>query len=520
MPIRLSGMVSGLDTEAIVEELMTAQRAKQTKVENKQTKLTWKQEKWKELNTKLYSFYTNKVSKLRLEGSYMTKKVTSSDESIVSATVGSSASKGAHSLTVNSLASAQYVTSAKIQHKDGTTKLNGQANLVSSLGMTAGTKLAIKAGDKDAVEFEVTDSSTLSDFVKACQEAGINANFDEKQQRLFLSSKESGSENSFTLTELDADGNVSSTDDQLKLLGIGNITSDMASGNTAADISGGDTGFSMKVAKDAEIILDGATLKSSTNNMIVNGLTLDLVSADPNKEIRLSVEDDIDAVYDMVKDFVKEYNSILKEINELYYADSAKGYEPLTDEQKEAMSEDEVKKWEDKIKSALFRRDTTLGNIASGMRTSMMGQVKVDGKSYSLASFGIMTSTDYSEKGLLHIYGDSEDDTYADQEDKLKKALSENPDAVVQTLSTIGQNLYKDMTDRMGKTALSSALTFYNDLEITKQLNSYKKEISNWEDKLADMEDRYYKQFTAMEKAMASLNNTSSSLAGMLGMSQ
>ena len=116
MPIRLSGMVSGLDTEAIVEERMTAQRAKQTKVENKQTKLTWKLEKWKELNTKLYSFYTNKVSKLRLEGSYMTKKVTSSDESIVSATVGSSASKGAHSLTVNSLASAQYVNSAKIQH--------------------------------------------------------------------------------------------------------------------------------------------------------------------------------------------------------------------------------------------------------------------------------------------------------------------------------------------------------------------------------------------------------------------
>ena len=80
MPIRLSGMVSGLDTEAIVEELMTAQRAKQTKVENKQTKLTWKQEKWKELNTKLYSLYTTELNKLTLQSSYLTKKASVSDE--------------------------------------------------------------------------------------------------------------------------------------------------------------------------------------------------------------------------------------------------------------------------------------------------------------------------------------------------------------------------------------------------------------------------------------------------------
>lgn len=516
MPIRLSGMVSGLDTEAIVEELMSAQRMKKTKVENKQTKLTWKQEKWKELNTKLYSFYTNKVSKMRLEGSYMTKKVTSSEENLVKASVSSSAPKGAHTLTVNSMASAQYVTSAKVKHTDGTTKLNGSSKLVSSIGMETGTTLTIKAGEKDAVEFQVNSSSTISDFVTACRDAGINANFDENQQRFFLSSKDSGLDNSFTIT---SDGGVDPVTGktQTQFLGIGELTSELVSGDSAKDIKGGADSFSLKIASDAEIVLDGATITSSSNNFSVNGMTLDLVSADPDKEIKLTVEDDIDAVYNMVKDFVKEYNSILKELNELYYADRAKDYEPLTDEQKEAMSEDEVKKWEDKIKGALFRRDSTIGSLTSGMRTTMMGQVNVDGKNYSLSSFGIMTSSDYKENGLLHIYGDSEDDTYADQEDKLKKALSENPDAVVKVLSTIGKNLYDDMTKKMGKTSLSSALTFYNDIEIKNQLADYKKQLSDWEDKLEDMEDRYYKQFTAMEKAMASLNNTSNSLAGMLG---
>ena len=510
MPIRLSGMASGLDTEAIVEELMSAQRMKKTKIENKETKLTWKQEKWKELNTKLYSFYTNKVSKMRLQGSYMTKKVTSSDEGIVKASVGSSAPKGAHTLEVNSLASAQYVTSAKVKHTDGNTTLNGNAKLVSSLGMTAGQKITIQSGDKEAVEFEVTDSSSISDFVSACRDAGINANFDEKQQRFFLSSKDSGQENSFTITD---DGT------QLQFLGLETITDAMVSGSSASDISGDADHFSMKIAKDAEVVLDGAVITSSSNNLSVNGLSLDLISAEPGREIKLTVEDDVDAVYGMVKDFVKEYNSILKELNELYYADRAKGYEPLTDEQKEAMSDDEVEKWEKKIKDSLLRRDNTIGNLASAMRTTMMGQVSVDGKSYSLSSFGIMTSSDYSEKGLLHIYGDSEDETYADQEDKLKKAISENPDAVVEVMSAIGKNLYDNLTERMAKTSLSSALTFYNDIEIKNQLNDYKKQINTWQDKLEDMEDRYYKQFTAMEKAMSNLNNTSSYLSGMLGMS-
>ena len=83
----------------------------------------------------------------------------------------------------------------------------------------------------------------------------------------------------------------------------------------------------------------------------------------------------MDSVYNSVKSFLKEYNDIMKEMNSLYGAESAKGYEPLTSEQKKEMSDDDVKLWEDKVKGALLRNDSTLGGIISSMRAAMMSQV-------------------------------------------------------------------------------------------------------------------------------------------------
>ena len=78
-------------------------------------------------------------------------------------------------------------------------------------------------------------------------------------------------------------------------------------------------------------------------------------------------------------------------------------------------------------------------------------------------------------------------------------------------------NLYSKLGDKMGSTTLSSALTFYNDKEMTKQLKDYKKEISNWDTKLTTLENRYYSQFTAMEKAMANMQSKQNTLSSYLG---
>ena len=59
-------------------------------------------------------------------------------------------------------------------------------------------------------------------------------------------------------------------------------------------------------------------------------------------------------------------------MDKLYSADSTKGYEPLTDEEKEAMSEKEIEKWEEKIKDSILRKDSTLNSVASAMKNVMM----------------------------------------------------------------------------------------------------------------------------------------------------
>ena len=110
MAIKLSGLASGLDTESIIEQLMEAQSYKKTKLVNKQTKLTWTQDKWKELNTKIYALYTEQLSKLRLQSTYQTKSATSSNEDKVTVTAVATAASGQHTMSVSQIASSQYVT--------------------------------------------------------------------------------------------------------------------------------------------------------------------------------------------------------------------------------------------------------------------------------------------------------------------------------------------------------------------------------------------------------------------------
>lgn len=703
MPLRMTGMTSGLDTDSIVSALMEAQTTKKTKVENKKTKLEWTQNIWTGLNKKLYSFYTDSAGKMRFQSSYQTKKAASSDASILTATAQSSASSGSYTVKVNQLAAAQYVTSAKVSAKS--TDASGKVTeskvtsdtKLSALGFdTEGdTTIEITAGEK-TINLNVDETTTVRDFVNALKDAGLNASFDEKQGRFFISAKESGADGKFTITsktmtgeqvaaqnklmdsvdysnlssgdqdtvkkilsdlknaqdtsaaadaekslqdisdrtakekateyynnkltddilsqykyETDGtdgtgdahkagdidyskvkqalqnagldknvytdsdrlivlkqkiiepavteklaseeytgkidnavtsglgdagiekqseryatislavngyaqamkDGTEQSKESALKLLGMDDID------GSAVKESADGTGMVVIEAADSIVQVNGATLTSSNTTLDVNGLSLNLVSAS-DREVKVTVSNDSTAVYDAIKDFVEQYNSALSEMNKYYYADSARGYDPLTDDQKEAMSDEEVEKWETKIKDSLLRRDSTLSGILETFRTSLTGiTVKAsDGKTYSLANLGITTGKDYKEYGLLHIKGDEDDTDYADSENTLQSMINSDPDIVMEVMSGIASNLYNNINKKISTTTtMKSALSFYNDKEMTKQMTQYKKDIKSWETKLSDMEDRYYKQFSAMETALSKLQSQQNSLASYLG---
>lgn len=703
MPLRMTGMTSGLDTDSIVSALMEAQTTKKTKVENKKTKLEWTQNIWTGLNKKLYSFYTDSAGKMRFQSSYQTKKAASSDASILTATAQSSASSGSYTVKVNQLAAAQYVTSAKVSAKS--TDASGKVTeskvtsdtKLSALGFdTEGdTTIEITAGEK-TINLNVDETTTVRDFVNALKDAGLNASFDEKQGRFFISAKESGADGKFTITSKTMTGeqvaaqnklmdsvdysNLSSgdqdtvkkilsdlknaqdtsaaadaekslqdisdrtakekateyyknklTDDMLSKYkyetdgtdgngdahkagdidyskvkqalqeaGLDNnvytesdrlivlkqkiiepaVTEKLASGEYTGKIdnavtsgledagiekqseryatislavngyaqamkdgteqskesalkllgmddidgsavkeSADGTGMVVIEAADSIVQVNGATLTSSNTTLDVNGLSLNLVSAS-DREVKVTVSNDSTAVYDAIKDFVEQYNSALSEMNKYYYADSARGYDPLTDDQKEAMSDEEVEKWETKIKDSLLRRDSTLSGILETFRTSLTGiTVKAsDGKTYSLANLGITTGKDYKKYGMLHIKGDEDDTDYADSENTLQSMINSDPDIVMEVMSGIASNLYNNINKKISTTTtMKSALSFYNDKEMTKQMTQYKKDIKSWETKLSDMEDRYYKQFSAMETALSKLQSQQNSLASYLG---
>lgn len=726
MPIRMTGLNSGLNTESIVAALMSAQRTKMTKVENKKTKLEWKKDIWSSLNTKIYDFYTKSLSKMRLKSNYMTKAASSSNTTKVVAKASTKAATGTYTVKVNKLASTQYVSSGKLNKvkvDDGNgnqvdadatskTKLKDLKDTSGNPTFTNGTQIKIENGaNGQTVYLDVNEETTIQDFLDKCTSVGLTATFDEKQQRLFLSSEKSGEGNAFKITSSELSSNqqqasndlktlvgykglssadkstvdsllaglqngtvtvadatqklqeigkagvesdaekkanrfyydvankaagdalsaaaadagqseadylkangysnldvtdsaavaeakasyidnkttellgtqqykddiaaaiqngISSADVQSKLPGTSstdeflytfddittrttnitngiatatqkyytemhdNASDDNASGSALAslgltnfdgtteikenDAANNGTGMVVIAAKDTEVEYNGATLTSNTTNISVSGLELEILGTTEGETVNITVTNDVSGIYDTIKDFLSEYNALLKEMNSYYNADSAKGYDVLSDDEKEAMKDSEVEKWEDKIKDSLLRRDSTLNSIISSFRNKMMGTFTAsNGKTYSLSSIGISTSGDYAEGGLLHIRGDEDDAEYADEKNVLKQLLEEDPDAVTDVFTHLTESLYTDLQKKMSRTPLSSALTFYNDKEMNSQLSDYKTRISKLEAKFNEMEDRYYKQFTAMEKAMANMQSQQNSLASYLG---
>ena len=225
---------------------------------------------------------------------------------------------------------------------------------------------------------------------------------------------------------------------------------------------------------------------------------------------------------------MEQYNSIVNELQGLYNADSAKDYEPLTEDEKAEMSDTEIEKWETKIKDSLLRRDSTLGGVISTMTTAMSKSYNVtlkDGttQNMALSSVGVHTlgflNATKNEQYAYHIDGDEDDESTSGSSDKLRAMIESDPDAVADLMSQVAQGLYKALDTKIGAktTELSSAYTIYNDKQMKSQAEQYKKDIKEWEERITTAEDMYYKKFTAMEKALANLNSSQSALTGMVG---
>lgn len=376
---------------------------------------------------------------------------------------------------------------AYVETKTAGAAVKGSTKVSDLMGANWNGSSSIKINDK---EIAIDKNMTLAQLAKEMASKGINASFDEGQGRFYLSSTNTGSANAFTVTSDDAN--------LISSLGL-----DLADGDPAKI-----------AATNATIEYNGVEYSSNTNIFNINGLSFD-VSA-KGEEMQFTVGNDVDGIYNKVKDFLKEYNSLLKEMTTLYNASSSRGYEPLTSEEKDAMTDDEVKEWEKKIKDSLLRRDDRLSAYTSNFRSIMNKSVEVDGKRYSLSSFGINTG-EWSEKGLLHLDGDADDSTTSGNEDKLKAAIAANPEAVTKTLAGLGNELYNYLMKAQKKTTTSSSQTFYDDLTLDADIKTQKENVKKQQEKMNAEEDKYYSQFSKMESAMAKLQSQQTYLSGLFG---
>lgn len=659
MPIRITGMNSGLDTESIIAELVKAQKTKVDTLKKKQTKHEWKQDAWKELNTKIKKFYDGTLSNMRYESDYRKKTTKVSNSSAVSVITGANAINGSQKLKVKKVATTAYMTSAKLSgYNDGNTQL-------SKLGIDGDS--TIKVNGK---EINVNGDMTISGLVDQFRNAGLNANFDVDSQRFYISGSQSGAAGDFNLEFLDKDGNVDldtksklgfntvddkqylddyvkkytedydqtladaktelaaaykseidlarnllqATEDEIQKLKdeAGFELDDEANtsekikeriaelkekdeadlteaekteleeldrklgkaeeyealkekyqsqedtkkkfedclkpdGSLADDVAAevekkvnADKEHALKMqeqysnaaagktanlghmtkGEDAVIELNGAEFTSSNNVFKINGLTITALE-ETDEAVTITTSEDTDGIYDMIKNFIKEYSTLINEMDKLYNADSAKDYEPLTDEEKEAMSEKEVEKWEQKIKDSVLRRDSTLSTVSSAMKEIMMGGVEVNGKKMYLSDFGIETlgywNAADNEKNAYHINGDEDDEFTKNNEDKLRAAIASDPDSVVAFFTGLSKSLWGKVNTLMTKTDYSSSFTVYEDVRMKEEYDAYSEKIKKQEDKITALEDKWYKKFSAMETALAKMQSNQSAVTSLLG---
>ena len=259
--------------------------------------------------------------------------------------------------------------------------------------------------------------------------------------------------------------------------------------------------------------------------------------SDPNEEISVTTGTDYDAVYDVIKNMIKEYNDVINEMSKLYSADPARKYDPLTDEQKDEMTDDEIKDWENKIKDGLLSGDDTLYDVrqamidvtlkgfSTGRDGNPMFGTDANGKAVTmyLADFGIATGgyfdTEESQRYALHIDGNPDDEVSAGKSDKLKSMIASDPEKTMRFFQEFSATLYDNLYTKMSSNPkFSSIYKVYNDKQLASEQTDWEKKIKDIEDEISGIEDKWYARFTSMEKALANMQGSQNAVTSMLGM--
>lgn len=402
---------------------------------------------------------------------------------------------------------------------------------LSDLGITSDDDFSIDyTGAKKPVEIDVDEHMTIAQFIYEVSEktgGEVTLSFNELSGKFSFETKNTGNDMNLSISNVEN--------------GKGDILKALKIDPNEASSTGTDAKVKIKEPDGTD-----ATVYKSTNRFTINGITYDLkeTSAEnSNKNMEFTITKDTQKGLDLIKGFVDEYNKLVEKTNKLTTTKKNYKFPPLTDDQKKEMKEDEIKKWEEKAKEGIIKGDPYIERMMRELRNVFFNEVK--GCSTSIQAIGINTTKNYLDGGKLSI-----------DEEKLKKALTENPEKVIQLFTQRSnksynpdatseereerynnegifnriEDIFKDYArtspNKYGqrgmlidKAGLEGTSTELNN-ELSKKIRDKDKIIYDQNKKLAQRENRLYIQFAQLEKAMNSLNSQQSWFLQQMGMGQ
>jgi flagellar hook-associated protein 2 len=491
-----------MDVDQMVKDLMKARRAQYDKLYQTKTRLEWKKTDMNAIFKKVTDFRTT-LFNYKMQSTLVPKTVASSDNAYVTATANAEAVNITHSIHVSQLASAAMTSStAALGSVAGAQNLSAQFG-----GAFSGVKeFTVTNGSQTGTVSIDTSTETVYDLVAKINNLGIDvaANYDATVDRFYLSTTNTGKTATLDVAGADAAWFTDTFD----------LTNNAAGTN-------------------ANFTLDGSTY-DDTANITKNTFTIAGVTYTLKNEMAaginasLSVSNDVDKAVTVVKNLVDAYNKFITEVNaelsETYYKDLP----PLTDAEKEGKSDSEIKAYEEKSKMGMLRRNPILREMMDQIRNDFSGIASgASGKYNSAASIGITTGRYFAEDGTSTGEDQLSGFLYLN-EDTLRSALQNDPNAVYKVLGTDGDSHDKDgiavklydslktFSDRI-KTEAGIIASPYDQSNWGKRVQDFEKQMDDMEYRLEMIQDRYYKQFNAMEQAISQLNKQSAWLAQSFG---
>ncbi|MBZ9624580.1 flagellar filament capping protein FliD [Clostridium sp. FP2] len=534
--MRITGMATGMDTDATVKQMMKPYTMRVDKMKQDRQIVAWRQEIYRDIlsdTTAIKDTYfsnlkldTNVLRKSNYDGFDVTATSSVAGESAgANATASAGAVVGAYKVEV-----AQLATPDKIE---GSTVTANKSTKLSALNIADNETLTFTYKDSNAIvqtkTLTVSENpstaenptisknatvSQLMDAVNKGTDGNVKLNYSELTQKFGIESLQTGSNALLTVT-----GGA--------VLGKLNLSSTVVEGIDAI----------AKITPPGSTV--GTDVTKSSNTFSIDGVNYALTKKGITN---ITVAGNSQKTYDKIIGFIDKYNQLVDKVSGK--ADEQKQYKylPLTDEQRTSMKEEEIKQWETKAKVGLLKGDANLDNMLTSMRRAFFDEV--EGAGITLSEIGLSTSRDISQRGKIKVdetklkaaietKGEQVTDLFTKQSTKYpsynadpigdERKIRNDEQGIFQRISDILQDYTRTSRNKDNKKGifLERAGVKGDESEyksvLSEDIKKKDAKITEMIKSLANRENSFYLKFSKLETAMNKLNSQSSFLTKQLG---